>query len=297
MRLPVVIAPSTKAFPPTVTDDFPSEFQEQVAKRLRRSFASFSFGELTASLQEPPPITYDSSTSKSSTKARLMLEFTPANDCLGKSPLSGLTFTLFKLLRTKTFYAVEPFSRMPSQSLLRPYGQIELHDQILDLGKRFETDICWTYKYFHSFSVNDETSMLAPMSASVTTSSPRDESFKRRGKWVAEIALPIETNFPMVPTFCSALGARTYTLIVRLRILGVRCSPFDLEVPQQVVRMATDSPPSVDQNLAATARRESINLETIMEGLRRGSETSHFSVGSVVRLANWHCVSPRSDCE
>lgn len=55
------------------------------------------------------------------------------------------------------------------------------------------------------------------------------------GRWTSNWTIPIEIDLRLLPTFCSSLVARLYSLMVRVRVTGVRQESFDLEVPLQVI--------------------------------------------------------------
>lgn len=268
MWLPVPVAPSTSAFPPTQIDDFPTDFQERVSIPFRKNFATFTSGQLTASLQEPLPMAYNSSTGKSSTQACLRLEFIPASDHMTSPPPSGLKFTVSKLVRMKTFYSVRPFPGMPSQNLVG--HSPPMHDAILDLGKHCVVDILWIYTHLGVGRVPSH------------ATSSREKSGGQPGQWVAEIALPIETRNPLIPTFCSALVARVYTICLRIRVPGAYCGPMDLEVPLQVVSSPLPHPPPYERDASAICPAGRASSESSAEGQGRGFTTSHLSMNSTV---------------
>jgi len=145
IRLPVVIIPIVNAFTLTDTASFPLEFREEVTNRFRRNFGVFNFGKLTVSLREPPPIIYSVSTGKSNIEVRLRFEFVLASAGPAKPFLSELSFTLVRILRTKMFYVVEPFLRMPSQTLFYLSSCVRIYDEICDLGRYSETGVHWDY--------------------------------------------------------------------------------------------------------------------------------------------------------
>ena len=89
------------------------------------------------------------------------------------------------------------------------------------------------------------------------------------GKWITVLDIPIEVHARLLPTFCSSIVARQYSIILRVKVGGVRQVSFDLEVPLQVIHSSPDTP-------------QSASLEPIREdqqGLefRRSSATSCFS--------------------
>jgi len=62
-----------------------------------------------------------------------------------------------------------------------------------------------------------------------------------QGKWNTTIRLPISTPSSLLPTFCSAIVARQYSLIIHAKVRGMTIKPFALEVPIQVIYPPPDS--------------------------------------------------------
>jgi len=275
--LPVIITPHTEELPPTDTADFPTEFKEQESKVLRRSlFGSkpgSKLGAVNASLQEPPALSYTTSSDCSSTEALLKLEL----ESIGANPseiqkiLQGISFTVYSLVRFKTFYSVKSFPRLPSQTLLQSCNETRLREGIIKLETRTVQNASWGYR------VNIEDSTDATTTSQTSLSNSPKKDLAQSGKWISNWTVPIEINGRILPTFCSSMAARLYSLIVRVKVTGgARHESFDLEVPLQVIHTALDNP-------------ESTSAEPIRERFleyRRASETSWFSDESLVKQIN-----------
>ncbi len=278
--LPVTIAPYTEELPPTETDDFPMEFKERESKVLRRSLIGGTLGTMNVSLQEPPALVYDTSSTGSSTTALIRLEFrstsTSSND-VPKS-LQGLSFTVFSLVRVKTFYSVKSFPRLPSQTLLESFSEIRLRDGIIKLETQYVRDASWGYRFsLDSRTDGSPDSQLDPsISNKVASENGNGQvsmTSEPNGKWISNWTVPIEVDGRLLPSFCSSLVARFYTLIVRVKVAGARQERFDLEVPLQVIY----TPPG---------KADSPTVEPVRERFleyRRASESSWFSDDSLVR--------------
>ncbi|KIM95754.1 hypothetical protein OIDMADRAFT_33837 [Oidiodendron maius Zn] len=141
--LPVVIVPLTEELPPTETSDFPFEFKESDTKVLRRFPLGSTLGPLKFSMQEPPPLVIGSRSDSSSTMAVMKLEFESTSLVDAQKSLQGLSFTVCPLLRAKTFYSVNSFPMLPSQSLLDSGNEVRLHDSFLKLGTWYVSDARW----------------------------------------------------------------------------------------------------------------------------------------------------------
>ena len=104
-----------------------------------------------------------------------------------------------------------------------------------------------------------------------------------QGKWTATLEIPIKSDTRLLPTFCTSIVARLYTIIVRVKVGGVRRESFDLEVPLQVIHSSPEgSSPVSDENFRQEAR---------FEQLRRVSESSWLSEGSLVCHFDHRCVA------
>ena len=256
--LPVTVAPHTEELPPTETDDFPMEFKEQEIKVLRRSLLGTPLGTMKVSLQEPSALAYDTRSTHSHTTALLRLEFESASSSSNDVPksLQGLSFTVFSLVRVKTFYSVKSFPRLPSQSLLESFGDMRLRDGIIKLETQHVRDASWGYRFNPESQATATQASLASLSRSIEGvldggNTRKPMTSEPGGKWISNWAIPIEVNGRLLPTFCSSLVARFYTLIVRVKVAGARQEAFDFEVPFQVIHTPpgkTDSsPPPVEE--------------------------------------------------
>ncbi|PMD11963.1 hypothetical protein NA56DRAFT_713667 [Hyaloscypha hepaticicola] len=259
--LPVIITPHTQEFPPTETKDFPSEFKEEESKVLRRTLIGNTLGTMKVSIHEPPPLTYSIGSARTSTKAVLNLEFESASSGDQYQNVQGLSFTILSLIRTKTFYSIKSFPRLPSQSLLSLRGTTRLRDEILKLETRTVRNMSWGYVY------NVESQTKGATKSSIK--SPPG------GKWTTVLDIPIEVDTRLIPTFCSSIVARLYTVILRVKVGGVRRESFDLEVPLQVIHSSPDRPRS--------ASLEPMREDQRFLAFHRASATSWFSDESLAR--------------
>jgi hypothetical protein len=269
--LPITIAPYTEELPPTEIDDFPTEFKERASKALRRSLIGGTLGTMNVSLQEPPALIYNTSSTGSYTTALMRLEFQPtstsSNDVL--KSLQGLIFTVFSLVRVKTFYSVMSFPRLPSQTLLESFSEMRLRDGIIKLETQYVRDTSWGYRF--SLDSQTDASRASQLGLSIPNKVASENgngqvsmTSEPNGKWISNWTVPIEINGRLLPSFCSSLVARFYTLIVRVKVAGARQERFDLEVPLQVIH----TPPGKADSLTAEPIRERF-LE-----YRRASESS-----------------------
>ena len=145
--LPIIMAPYTEEFPPTETQDFPAEFKETATNVVRRSLIGGAPGELSVSIREPPALRYNVDDLPARTSASAKLEFSSQSSRQMYQTLQGLSFTVLSLLRIKTFYSLETFPRLPSQSLLSLQGSTRMRDEMIKLETRNLRNLSWKYLY------------------------------------------------------------------------------------------------------------------------------------------------------
>jgi len=281
--LPVVIMPLTEELPPTETSDFPFEFRESDAKLLRRFSLRSAIGPLKFSMQEPPPLVYERLSVSSSTEAVMKLELESTSSADVQKSLQGLSFTVCCLLRAKTFYSVKSFPMLPSQSLLDNSNEVKLHDSFLELGTWPVRDVRWGYRYDLLSAPATSAGDPPPAHTDHTCQASIGRWSEKRnlltsdtsvpnGRWTSNWTIPIEIDLRLLPTFCSALVARLYSLRVRVRVAGVRQESFELEVPLQLIHS-----PGVRSPEAARMQDSSAEPQ-------RGLEASWLGVDSVRHL-------------
>jgi hypothetical protein len=281
-HLPIILTPHTEELPPTETNDFPSDFIEQESKVLRRTLIGTTLGILKICLTEPPPLSYDKASTYSATSAVLKLEFwsrSSSNNTL--NILGGLKFKVYSLVRVKTFYSVKPFPRPPSQCSLSTQSDTRLRDDIVKLGAHTVANPSWGYRFdldnqamedSRSHSIHTIPSPGSSINEVTRHKTLEAKSPESNSRWISNWDVPIQVDGRLLPTFCSALVARNYSFIVRVKVSGVQQAVFDLEVPLQVVHT---SPRTIQSTAALPAS------ETFLEP-RRGSEASWFSDESLV---------------
>lgn len=144
---PVVMAPHTEEFPPTETKDFPTEFKETETNVLRRTLGGGTIGELTISIREPPALQYSADDLHARTFATATLEISSQSSSQMHQTLQGLSFTILSLVRIKTFYSLETFPMLPSQSLLNLRSSTRMRDEMIKLETQSLRNLSWRYLY------------------------------------------------------------------------------------------------------------------------------------------------------
>jgi len=145
--LPIIITPQTVEFPPTETRDFPAEFKEEESHPLRRCVLGPGLGTMKASIREPPAIRFCGHALGSNAEATLNLQFESESSSDICKMLHSLSFTIYSLVRVKTFYSLEAFPRLPSQTLLGLHDTTRLRDEMIKLRTRTVQDVSWRFEY------------------------------------------------------------------------------------------------------------------------------------------------------
>lgn len=292
--LPIIIIPHTEEFPPTSTHDFPTEFKEVDSKLLRLSMFGRPTGTMSVSMREPQPLSYSSSSIYAVTEAQLDLEFSAADVGDAVLTLQAMKITVHPLIRAKTFYGVESFPRLPSQTLVGVHGRTSMRDNIIRLPRKELSHLQWQFKYDlegRSHGDSEGSPPSYPMDDSVASQNrPSTETQKQslsqapNGRWIATIRHPIRVESSLLPTFCSAIAARLYTVILHLKVSGIRRESFNLEVPLQVINLSPNGLRDDIDVFNHTILGPTISDPPLFD--RRSSATSWFSDESLV------CHSP-----
>jgi hypothetical protein len=300
------IVPYTEVLPPTDTQDFAAEFIETTSNSFRTSMFSSTAYMMTLSTYEPPAIQLKSTQVHGATEMELYVEIKAACDEVDgrnvdrlSQSLRKLTFNVETVLRAKTFYSTTPFIRIPGHSMLTLKGSVRLHDEVLKLNTLHAKPGSWQYllrdrRPSYAEAVRRLSVVSEAASGSSSGSSP-GPAIASRG-WSTCIRLPVTVPPNLPPTFCSAVVARQYSLITRIKIGGVSTKGFILEIPLQVIY----SPPgSVDiavvqeqrANSVTSGREADIPSSVSVNGLL-DTQNVRISSISVSSLLLWKFLEP-----
>lgn len=225
--------PYSNVEPPIHVASFPEEFLLKTISPMWK-FAFFGrLGNLIMSTHEPLPLAYSLSEDRPSTD--LVLSLT-AHAPLGAQPnLRAMSLNAKSAIRVKTFYASEQMPCLPTQTFLDRNASIRLHDEIIKLNQTDLTQLDWVWgPHFEGNEPPRYEDAVMDDGLERTSINPntRDNSGY---EWRASVRIPIHPHKTMLPTFCGSLISRSYSLILRLRVAGVRTRKADFEIPLQVV--------------------------------------------------------------
>lgn len=224
------LLPYNHAQPPTNVASFPHEFITHVDVPIKRSFRGGHLSTISITTREPLPLVYSSATWFGPTHCVLTLSVDAVPNILRH--LRHLSVKVKPAIRAKTFYSVEGLLCMPKQTFLTQHGLLRLRDSILKLEPQSCDELEWRYipprierdgppDYYESLS-----SDVAPEGSLTQTGN---------GTWRVTITVPIAPPQILLPTFCSKLIARSYTLLLPLTISGIANKGAEFEVPLQVI--------------------------------------------------------------
>lgn len=233
--------------PPVDIADFPGEFVGAMINTFRTSFLGPQH-LMTVSMPEPSPLPMGIAQKRNATTLRLMVEIQAAagtNASHGSLDLfRRLLFKIQPILRAKTYYSTQPFSMMPSQTMATLRGPVRFHDSMLKLSAFDFSSSSWQPKFFDDVPRYEEyvgTTSTASESSQSSSARRFSESSARLSKerplitaWTTSISVPIEPAVALLPTFCSAIASRQYSLIARVNVSGASIKEFILEAPVQV---------------------------------------------------------------
>jgi hypothetical protein len=241
------IVPITEILPPTDTQDFAAEFVESQTQTFRTSMFGSATYSMTLSMSEPPAITLQDMRMRGTTTAELAIDIKAAEGSIDERSVNRLpqtirklTFKIEPIFRAKTFYSTSPFKKLPGQTMLTLKGTLRLRDELMKLGTLYPNPDSWQYlpqnqkssyaeaaRRFSTLSAKSARSGNGSVSPGISSNPP--------GSWSTRIRVPLVVPADIPPTFCSALVARQYSLIIRTKISSISVKPFTLEIPMQII--------------------------------------------------------------
>lgn len=249
----ITVMPCSEPEPPVEVADFPGEFVGSATNGFRASFFGAQY-LMTLSMSEPSPISMGSVQGRHTTTLRFKVEIQAA---AGKEPstnlyslfqdLKDLKFKIQSVLRAKTYYSTQPFPMTPSQTMVTAQGPIRLHDSVLKMSEVEVVSSSWQPKFLDEVPCYEE----AVRTGSISSGSSHSSSIRHGSQtsvrlpnapssiraWTTSLDVPLELNATPLPTFCSAIASRQYSLIARIRVKGALVREFVLEAPLQLHRL------------------------------------------------------------
>lgn len=224
--------PYSDVEPPTHVASFPKEFVLKATLPIWKYVFGGRIGELTMSTTEPLPLVYSPYEDHPATDLTLTIN---ARAALSVQCLRAMSLNVRPAIRVKTFYAAEPMPCLPKQTFLDQNQLMRLHDGIIQLEQVDFTQLDWEN---HPYIKTDEPPSYkdAVMDARLERMSTNSNFGDNSGdEWRASVRIPIQPLETIPPTFCGSLILRSYSLILRIRVAGLRTGKADFEVPLQVV--------------------------------------------------------------
>lgn len=246
--------PYTEVQPPTDTASFPGEFITHVTLPVWKHTLGGHVGTIAMKIREPPPLAYPSAASCNSTNCILSLTVNAHPQTIQR--LRTMSLDVKAAIRVKTFYSADSVPCIPKQTLLTARGVLRLHDEVLKLEEQKFQSLEWNYdpKIVDKEGPPAYESLMDQDDHSSVGSSSKDSSAvaglwswlsgsleatdqNTDGGWHASVHISIAPSQTLLPTFCSKLIARQYSLLLRVAVGGVHVKKADFEVPLQVVHL------------------------------------------------------------
>ncbi|OCK73309.1 hypothetical protein K432DRAFT_410795 [Lepidopterella palustris CBS 459.81] len=239
--------PYSDVQPPTPTDSFPDEFVLSATTPIWKYSLGGRLGFLEIFTREPLPLAYSSYSPTTSTECTLSVIAHSAAPAIQQ--LRALSLEIQAAIRVKTFFSTEPMVCLPKQTFLTQTACIRLHDEVIDLSRERYTQLEWEYSSGlrnvkppayediirnHSFSTTSTSSGSSVLRFWASDSSVLSDN-DGGSAWSVTVRIPIKPQAKLLPTFCSSLIARSYSVVLRVKVTGVHAKKIDFEVPLQVV--------------------------------------------------------------
>jgi hypothetical protein len=260
--------PYSEIQPPTDTGSFPGEFVLSAKTPIWKHVFGHRLGSIVLRAWEPLPLIHLGATSIASTECTMVVSAHP--ESLSGQHLRLLSLEVKPAIRLKTFYSAEPIACTPNQTALAETGLLRFHEKVIKLEEQQFSKLEWKYSAKNSangFSVPEmptKDNRRPSDSSGFTSSTASDGSELRRsdsldspaeggeGVWSASVKISIKPLVTLLPTFCSNFVARSYSLLICVRVSGAYSKKTNLEIPVQVVYL-----PASATMVAALARQES----------------------------------------
>ncbi|KAL2840048.1 hypothetical protein BJY01DRAFT_250175 [Aspergillus pseudoustus] len=212
----VQLLPRSGCQPPCALEDFPEDFRESTTRTVKRSAWARPLGVMEMSAVEPDPVLLQAPpTVLIASCCRILVAFAPA-----KSDIQARYGNLLKChvqtnLRIKTYLSTRPMDRVPDRQAMSCDRRICLRSEVLRLQEMDLQMKGWTVG---SHRTSDKGPLLPGIS-----------------HLASSLDIPVTVSGPLTPEFVHRYATRLYALVVRLTLPDFSHSPFELEVPLQVV--------------------------------------------------------------
>jgi hypothetical protein len=150
--------------------------------------------------------------------------------------LEKLIFNIDSILRIKTFYSLSPFASIPGQSMLTARGSVRFRDEFFKFKRTLHTRPFERRQ--HQLAAQQSS---CPRTGETPVPGPPGNSQARQAftelptGWAAKILVPIQPPAGLLPTFCSPVVARHYSIITHVKLGNAHVKPVVLEVPVQII--------------------------------------------------------------
>lgn len=210
----IEMRPYREALPPLDLSDYPGDFRPVASACLTTKKGRG--GELHLSTMEPVALSVNTKAPRATTAAIIRLCFLPGIvekelglpyewSCEIDTTIRKITFCSTR--KTKRMQTVEEASKLL-------YGDVRVED--LDTETRILNSLVWRQDHLASNGTIRSDNANLP--------------------WTTTLSVPVSGSKRLLPTFATELASRRYSLVLHVRMKGLRHKPLEVEVPLQVVR-------------------------------------------------------------
>lgn len=235
------------ANPPAHAERFPGDFAAARRATLSKHALGGRLGAIDVCASEPPPLIQLSSTLLASTQSTLSVTVDAAS--MSQARLQRISLHVRPAIRQKTFHSANAMKCLPNEADRAANNLLRLHEHAIPLSDQRFSNLDWKFQsqgmamhppptYDDSESVMQDLGTIASRSSGVLSPSEQQSDTSKvslHGTWTAFLELPIKPPETLVPAFCGRHMARSYSLVLRVRVNGAHGKIPDLELPLQVV--------------------------------------------------------------
>jgi hypothetical protein len=274
-RREIRLMPFSAVSPFLQIDRFPASSNSISGMPLKQNIWASSMGEMKISVDEPSPLNLCTIAPKATTECSIKLRLTPKKALATNIRPESWGCTVESRLHIKTYYSVRP---LPKRLDLHLRGlQFRLRSEFTRAESRDFNSLSWRLDRLSRYGTIIE---------------------DPQPSWIGIVTLPINASKLLLPSFLSTFAARLYAIKVKVKLLGVRHDPFELEVPLQVVYNPLTSMHHLLHDLmepSLVTRRNSVSTADILDSLVHVQEPqvryAYLSVYKVSLIASIDCCN------
>ena len=212
----IAILPAKTAEPPFYVGPHQQEYNLRSSVALGRHICGGVWGKLRLSAVEPPPLYIQATTPKASTLVPIKVEFVPNKSTDTEIDPYNWTVVVTSRIRQRVFCSTKRMERVPTLTDVRRTPQLELRTQSTEPEVRVYSHLSWRM---------DRLSKDGTIISTDTIS-----------QWIATLEATISASKTLQLPFTTPTATLRYSIVLEVRIVGLRHATASIEVPLQVLR-------------------------------------------------------------